>query len=136
MLGYRLSFDFRGSRFQSISLTHTFTSLHITRPAKSWLDTSYPKAPFSSSGAVTGLSYSAILQACACKYLVRFQISPHHDSSASRHSQQPTCRDNVIPSRASHYLDLHQFNVNRVSIVTYAPVSVSPNPMAFYSTVR
>lgn len=100
------------------------SSSRIARSARSWLVTSYPIA--SSTDAFTGLSYTAICGACAPQYRT-IQISPHVPS-ASRHSQQPTCPDEVIPFPAPPHADLHRFTANRVYIVTYAPVSVSPNP--------
>jgi hypothetical protein len=36
-LVFRLSLDFRGARFQSLSLTHRTTSSHMNRPSRSWL---------------------------------------------------------------------------------------------------
>ena len=123
-LGYHLTVVFRGPRFQSISLTHWCLSPHIARPARSWLTTTYPDAP--SSGAITGLSYTGIFKGCPLKYRA-FQSSPHAPS-ASRHSHQPTCGDEVVPFRAPLHRDFHPFAVDRVGYVTISPVSVSPNP--------
>ncbi len=118
------SYDFRGPRFQSISLTHFQSSTIITRVSHPRLYTSYPDAP--SSGAITGLSYTTIRKACALRYQV-LQISPQTPDT-SRCPQQPTCRVQVRRSLAAPDWDLHPFNLNRVGTVTCAPLSVSPNP--------
>jgi len=96
----------------------------MARPTRSWLCSAYPKA--SSTDAVTGLSYTAIQAACASWYQV-IQVSPQTPVVSLR-PQQPTCRDGVLPSRAALRADFHRFKQNRVSTVTCAPVSVSPNP--------
>ena len=115
---------FRGARFQSHSLTRHKTSMHIARSARSRPVTTYRNAP--SSGAITGLSYPAILKGCPPKYQ-GFQLSPQ-PPDISRCPQQPTSSAHVRPLRAAHARDFHPFTVIRVRCVTTSPVSVSPNP--------
>ena len=79
-----------------------------------------------STEAVTRLSYAETQRACAHWCRSR-QISPC-DPVASRQPHQPTCPGWVRPSQAAPSVDLHHFTTNRVSTVTSAPVSVSPNP--------
>ena len=118
---------FRGARFQSHSLTRHKTSMHIARSARSRPVTTYRNAP--SSGAITGLSYPAILKGCPSKYQ-GFQLSPQPPDT-SRCPQQPTSSAHVRPLRAAHARDFHPFTVIRVRCVTTSPVSVSPNPSFF-----
>ncbi len=118
---------FRGARFQSHSLTRHKTSMHIARSARSRPVTTYRNAP--SCGAITGLSYTAILKGCPSKYQ-GFQLSPQPPDT-SRCPQQPTSPAHVRPLRAAHARDFHPFTVIRVRCVTTSPVSVSPNPSFF-----
>ncbi len=99
--------------------------MHIARSARSRPVTTYRNAP--SSGAITGLSYTAILKGCPSKYQ-GFQLSPPPPDT-SRCPQQPTSPAHVEPSQAPHVRDFHPFTVIRVRCVTTPPVSVSPNPM-------
>lgn len=99
--------------------------MHIARSARSRPVTTYRNAP--SCGAITGLSYTAILKGCPSKYQ-GFQLSPPPPDT-SRCPQQPTSPAHVEPSQAPHVRDFHPFTVIRVRCVTTPPVSVSPNPM-------
>lgn len=123
-LGYRLTVAFRGPRFQSISLTHWRPSTRIARSTRSWLIASHPDAP--STGAITGLSYPTTWEGCPSQCFT-LQISPQ-DPDASRRPQQPTCGVRVVPFPAPLGRDFHPFVTDRVSTVSSAPVSVSPNP--------
>ena len=122
---HAISDGFSSPRFQSSLLTRHKTSMHIARSARSRPVTTYRNAP--SCGAITGLSYTAILKGCPSKYQ-GFQLSPQPPDT-SRCPQQPTCPAHVRPLRAAHARDFHPFTVIRVRRVTTPPVSVSPNPM-------
>lgn len=122
-----LSFQISGARDSKAAPLLTMLASSVCLPptsvAATGLHFTYSDAP--SSGAITGLSYTAICPGCPGQYQV-IQLSPH-TPDASRHPQQPTSGDLVIPSRAPPSVDFHHFDNTRVDRVATVPVSTSPN---------
>lgn len=122
-----LSFQISGARDSKAAPLLTMPASSVCLPPTSVVATgshfSYSDAP--SSGAITGLSYPAICPGCPEQYQV-FQLSPR-TPDASRHPQQPTSGDLVIPFRAPPNVDFHHFDNTRVYRVATAPVFTSPN---------
>jgi len=122
-----LSFQISRARDSKAAPLLTMSASSVCLPPTSVVATgshfSYSDAP--STGAITGLSYTAIFPGCPGKYQV-VQLSPP-TPDASRRPQQPTSRDLVIPFRAPPNVDFHRFGNTRVDRVATAPVSTSPN---------
>lgn len=103
-LVFRLSLDFGGARFQSLSLTHRTTSSHMNRPSRSWLKHTYRNAPL--LGAITGLSYTSIWSFSTSTSVSSFHLNAllPHDNLRS-----PPVRLELNPYGTSLKSDFHRF---------------------------